>query len=56
MALTPAEILYAGVTADAGLYQLNIQLPAGIPDGDQAVVVTIGGVASPAGGFVTVKN
>jgi uncharacterized protein (TIGR03437 family) len=52
--LTPAEILYAGVTQNAGLYQLNIQLPASVPSGDEAVIVTIGGVAAPAGGFITV--
>jgi uncharacterized protein (TIGR03437 family) len=56
IALTPAEILYAGVTQNAGLYQLNIQLPAAVPAGDQPVVVTIAGVSSPAGGFITVTG
>jgi uncharacterized protein (TIGR03437 family) len=56
IALTPAEILYAGVTQDAGLYQLNIQLPASIPAGNQPVIVTIAGVSSPAGAFITVTS
>jgi uncharacterized protein (TIGR03437 family) len=54
--LDAAHVLYAGVTSDAGLYQLNIQLPANTPDGDQAIVVNIGGVTSPSGAFVTVAN
>jgi uncharacterized protein (TIGR03437 family) len=56
IALTRAEILYAGVTQNAGLYQLNIQLPAAIPAGDQPVIATIGGISSPAGGFITVTS
>ncbi len=54
--LDAAQILYAGVTADAGLYQLNIQVPDNTPDGDQSIVVTIGGFSSPSGAFVTVSN
>ena len=56
VALAATEILYAGVTQNAGLYQLNIKLPSGIPAGNQAVIVTIGGVASPSGGFITVGS
>lgn len=54
--LDPSQILYAGVTQNAGLYQLNIVVPDAVADGDQAVVVTIGGVASPAGAFFTVAR
>ncbi len=32
----------------AGLYQVAIQVPASLPDGDWPLVTTIGGVASPA--------
>ena len=54
-ALAPSAILYAGATADAGLYQLNLQVPAGIPSGNQPVVITIGGVPSPASAYITVQ-
>ena len=54
--LAASDILYAGVTQNAGLYQVNLRVPAQVPDGDQAVVITIGGVASPPGGFITVKG
>ena len=53
--LAAADVLYVGVSGYAGLYQLNIRVPAGLPDGDQAVVLTIGTVPSPAG-LVNVKN
>ncbi len=54
-ALPASAILYAGATADAGLYQLNVQVPAGIPSGNQPVVITIGGVPSPASAYITVQ-
>ncbi len=40
----------------AGLYQVNIHVPAGVPDGAQALVIMVGGVASPANAFVTVQK
>ena len=50
-------VLYAGVTPGSpGLYQLNIQVPADLPDGDYAVSISIGGNTSPSGGYITVKN
>jgi uncharacterized protein (TIGR03437 family) len=45
-----------GLSQFAGLYQVNIQVPAGVADGDQPLVITVGGVASPANAFVTVQN
>ena len=33
----------------AGLYQVAIQVPATLADGDWPIVATIGGVQSPAG-------
>ena len=47
--LPAAKVLYAGVTQDAGLYQVNIQLPASVTAGNQPVILTVGGVATPAG-------
>ena len=53
--LAPANILYAGVTNDAGLYQLSIQVPANVPNGNQTLVVTVGGISSSPGGYITVQ-
>jgi uncharacterized protein (TIGR03437 family) len=55
--LPDANVLYAGITPDSpGLYQLNLLLPADTPDGDLALVITIGGVPSPAGAYLTVSS
>ncbi len=54
--LAASDILYAGVTSNAGLYQVNLRVPNQVPDGDQSLVITIGGVPSPPGGFLTVKG
>ena len=40
---TNAIVLWAGLTA-AGLYQLNVTVPAGLPIGDVSVVASIGAV------------
>ena len=50
-----ANVVYAGLTA-TGLYQLNVTVPSPLPDGDSAVVAKIGGVSSPAGALITIKN
>lgn len=52
--LDPSDILYVGVTQDAGVYQVNILVPDGIPPGDQPFIITIGGAASPSGAYITV--
>lgn len=54
--LAATDILYVGVTENAGLYQVNLRVPEGLPDGDQSLVIAVGGVKSPAGGFITVKG
>ena len=56
MTLAASDILYVGVTQNAGLYQVNLRVPDGVPDGDQALVITVGGTASPPGGFITVSR
>jgi len=53
--LDPAQILYVGLSQFAGLYQVDIQVPAGVPDGNQPLVITVGGVASPSDAFITVQ-
>jgi uncharacterized protein (TIGR03437 family) len=54
--LDPSDILYTGLSSFAGLYQLNLHVPANMPNGDQPVVITVGGVASPAKAFITVQS
>lgn len=51
----PAKVTYAGLAA-SGLYQINVQIPSPLPDGDAAVVAQVGGVSSPAGALITIKN
>ena len=46
----PATVSFAGpADGSPGIYRLDVQVPDGLPDGDQQVVVEIGGVTSPAG-------
>jgi uncharacterized protein (TIGR03437 family) len=40
----------------AGLYQVAIQVPASLGNGDWPIVATIGGVSSPSGAVLTVQN
>lgn len=55
--LDAAAILYAGVVGgNAGLYQVNVVVPDTVQDGDQAVVITVGGVASPANAYITIAR
>jgi len=50
-----ANLVYAGLTG-TGLYQLNVTVPASLPTGDAPVVATVGGVSSPAGALIAVKD
>jgi uncharacterized protein (TIGR03437 family) len=54
---TPA-IVYGAALApgSAGLYQIAIQVPATLVDGDWPIQATIGGVASPAGNILSVHQ
>src|SRR5262249_2762209 len=55
--LADGDVLYSGVSPGlAGVYQVNIKVPGNARDGDLPVVVTIGGVSTPAGAFITVKK
>jgi uncharacterized protein (TIGR03437 family) len=54
--LAPSDILYVGVSQNAGLYQVNLRVPDGVADGDQSLVIALGGASSPAGGFITVSR
>lgn len=50
-----AEVLFAGLSG-AGLYQFNVRVPEGAPDGDVPVVVEIGGLRSQENAFITVQR
>ncbi len=55
--LPTADFLYAGASpGTAGLYQLNIQVPAGLADGDYPITLSLGTFSTPVGGYLTVKN
>ncbi len=57
IALPAANVLYAGVAPGTpGEYQINIQLPASTPDGNLPVVMTVSGIASPSGAYITVQH
>jgi uncharacterized protein (TIGR03437 family) len=49
----PAISSYVGVTPTfAGLYQVNVTVPSGLTPGNNAVVLTVNGASTPAGGFL----
>jgi uncharacterized protein (TIGR03118 family) len=50
-----AKVVYAGLVG-AGLYQFNVIVPPGLPDGDAAVVAQTGGLSSATGALITIKN
>jgi uncharacterized protein (TIGR03437 family) len=51
------DVMYAGSAPGfiEGALQINVQLPANVPAGSQAVVVTINNVSSQAGVTVAVQ-
>jgi uncharacterized protein (TIGR03437 family) len=54
-----ASVLFAGTNlapCAAGLYQIAIQGPARLADGDWPIQASIGGVQSPAGTVLTVRH
>jgi uncharacterized protein (TIGR03437 family) len=54
---TPAMLYGAALASgSAGLYQIAIQVPATLADGDWPIQVTIGGVQSPAGAVLSVHH
>jgi uncharacterized protein (TIGR03437 family) len=50
-----ATAQFAGLVAP-GLYQLNVTVPPNLPNGDAAVLATIGGVSTQTGVSVTVQQ
>jgi uncharacterized protein (TIGR03437 family) len=55
--LNDAQVIYTGIAPGIpGEYQVNLQVPPGLADGDYCVVIEIGGASTPAGGYISVKN
>ena len=48
-------VIFAGLISP-GLYQFNVKVPTGLPDGEVKVTATAGGVTTPTGALVTIKN
>jgi uncharacterized protein (TIGR03437 family) len=51
----PASVAYSGLVG-SGLYQFNVMVPNGLPNGDAAVAATIGGVSTQMGVLLTVQQ
>jgi uncharacterized protein (TIGR03437 family) len=53
----PVDVLYAGLSpGEAGLYQINFIVPAGIDAGNQPLVLTVNGIATPAHAYIAVSH
>lgn len=50
-----AMVTFAGLVS-AGLYQINVVVPASVADGDQEVIATAGGQQSQAGALIAVQH
>jgi uncharacterized protein (TIGR03437 family) len=52
----PANILYAGISpCCAGFYQIDFTVPSDTPSGNQSLVITVAGEASPPGAYIAVQ-
>jgi uncharacterized protein (TIGR03118 family) len=50
-----ATVSFSGMTM-SGLYQVNVAVPANTPNGDQTVILTIGGAKTQATALINVSN
>jgi uncharacterized protein (TIGR03437 family) len=52
-----ADVEYVGVSPSyAGLYQINFTVPPGVPPGNQSLVLTVNGVASPSQAYLAIAQ
>jgi uncharacterized protein (TIGR03118 family) len=51
----PGRVVFAGLIA-TGVYQINVVVPTGLPDGDVPVVVSTGGYSTPPLILTSIKN
>ncbi|HEX5230209.1 MAG TPA: Ig-like domain-containing protein [Bryobacteraceae bacterium] len=54
--LDPSDVLYSGLSSFAGVYQLNIRVPSKVPAGNQPIVVTLAGIASPPNAVIAISS
>lgn len=56
--LGSGDIFYAGLSPGSitGLYQFNVRVPTGAADGDQPVIITVGGVQTQTGATIPVQH
>jgi uncharacterized protein (TIGR03437 family) len=53
----PAQVVSATLTpGNAGLYQITIQVPDGLTDGDQPVTIQVNSIQAPTGVLITAQN
>ena len=50
-----ADVQWKGMTG-AGLWQLNVVIPKGLPAGDNALVADVGGVRTQPGVFISIAG
>ena len=50
----PATVQFAGLVAP-GEYQFNVVAPPGLPSGDKLVALTVGGVSTQVGAYLTIQ-
>ena len=51
------DVFYAGIApCCAGLYQIVVRVPDGLPDGNHEVTAMVDGVSTPAGPYIPVKS
>jgi uncharacterized protein (TIGR03437 family) len=55
--LAGSDVLHCGVAPFlAGVHQLNIRVPANLPDGDYPLMLRLGNAATPSGGLLTIRR
>jgi uncharacterized protein (TIGR03437 family) len=50
-----ANVGFAGIISP-GLFQFNVTVPQGVPNGDNAVKVEYAGQVTPAGSLITIQQ
>ena len=54
--LAPADILYVGASPASLIYQVNLRVPAGLPNGNQPIQIFLNDVPSPANAFLAIAE
>ena len=54
--LAPTDILYVGASPSLLIYQVNLRVPAGLPDGNLPMQIFLNDIASPANAYLTISS